>query len=815
MGSADASATVRRRTPSSHGGHGIATIATLVVDVIGNTTGLNAGLTKAQTTVSRFGTATNAAMLGAGAAIAGFAVISVNAALDAQEANLKLQNTFQNNAKLSDSSVAAFQKQADALRELTGVDDEAIITGQALLGQFKLTGAQVQELTPLIVDLSSKMGIDLQAAAKAVGKATQGSTGILSRYGIILDEAAVETDAFAAVTEGLRGTVGGFAKQLADEQPWRVFISEIEEVAEQFGKALLPFLQKGTQLLRKLVPILETAANNMGLIVGALAGFAAVKFVPPLLLSIAAGLEAVGAAALANRVLSIGAAIESVGVMAATATPAALAFGAALIGGTAALAAWDPLSLVDDQEALNKRFEEGTLHLGKFTSQTVLGKGPLDALGQATNQSGQAVSEMQAKAGLAAEGILNLGGATAETVNDLKKGGDAADRMGHRLRELRNTTMQSVEDQLGALDGLRNKWELTTHAAIADMRSMVKMAQEMARDFKRLDEEAIPRKFQEWLIQQGPAAVHAFVNGTAQQKDRWVSLWKEFEGATTRAVANARNAAVVGGRQIGSALVVGLRNTIQQYTGTVSAQAAFMVRDAIAAARAAAGAKSPSKEMIALGVDIVQGLIDGIRSRQSDLNHELADIERRLDSITSKASELRSAISGGFGQFLDLSGAAESGDIAGLIKEQLRGARQFTDVMEALRRRGASAALIGQIAGLGENAVPVGQQLLQAGPGAIQQANRQYAAILKLQQETSNQLTQAFFGDRIEAVREEFHKTQDILRTVERRLDRALERLEKVREGDIVIKINETELARASRDALNRQADRNAGTRLR
>jgi hypothetical protein len=754
-------------------------------------------------------------MLGAGAAIAGFAIISVNAALDAQEANLKLQNTFENNAKLSDSSVAAFQKQADALRELTGVDDEAIITGQALLGQFKLTGAQVQELTPLIVDLSSKMGIDLQAAAKAVGKATQGSTGILSRYGIILDEAAVETDAFAAVTEGLSGTVGGFAEQLGQQQPWRIFISEIEEVAEQFGKALLPFLKSGTQLLRNLIPILETAANNMGLIVGALAGFAAVKFVPPLLLSIATGLEAVGAAALANRLLNIGVAVESIGAVAATATPAALAFAAALTGGTAALAAWDPLGLVGDQEALNKRLEEGTLHLGKFTSQTILGKGPLDALGQATNQSGQAISEMQAKAGLAEQGILNLGGATAETVNDLTKGGDAADRLGHRLRELRNTTIQSVQDQLGSLDGLRNKWDLTTHAAIEDMRSMAKMAQEMARDFKRLDEEAIPRKFQEWLIQQGPAAVHAFVNGTAQQKDRWLSLWKEFEGATIRAVANARNAAAAGGRQIGTSLVAGLRNTIQQYTGTVSAQAAFMVRDAISAARAAAGAKSPSKEMIALGVDLVQGLIEGIRSKQSDLNHEITDIERRLDSLRSKASALRSAISGGFGQFLDLGGAAESGDLAGLIREQLQGARQFTDVMEALRRRGASAALIGQIAGLGENAVPVGQQLLQAGPGAVQQANKQYAAILKLQQETSNQLTQAFFGDRIEAVREEFHKTQDILRTVERRLDRALERLEKVREGDIVIKINDTELARASRDALNRQADRNAGTRLR
>ena len=55
---------------------------------------------------------------------------SVEAAIEANDAQLKLQNTFANNPKLSDSSAEAFTRQADALRDLTGVDDEAIITSR-------------------------------------------------------------------------------------------------------------------------------------------------------------------------------------------------------------------------------------------------------------------------------------------------------------------------------------------------------------------------------------------------------------------------------------------------------------------------------------------------------------------------------------------------------------------------------------------------------------------------------------------------------------------------------------------------------------
>jgi len=211
---------------------------------------------------SKFSSIASSALLGVGVAAVAGAAVSVKAAIEANEAHLKLQNTFENNARLSDSSVAAFERQANALRDLTGVDDEAIITGQALLGSFKLTGEQVQELTPRVVDLAAKYDIDLQAAFKAVGKATQGSAGILSRYGIILDENALKADAFGTTLEGL-GVAAGFAEDRAKLEPWRVLGAQWEEIAERIGNALLPALQGLSEILIRLVPLIEGVGDAL------------------------------------------------------------------------------------------------------------------------------------------------------------------------------------------------------------------------------------------------------------------------------------------------------------------------------------------------------------------------------------------------------------------------------------------------------------------------------------------------------------------------------------------------------------------------
>jgi len=156
--------------------------------------------------------ATGVAMIGAGALIVGAMVETAKASEEANVQHLKLDNTLKNSPQLANANKQAFLDQATAMQKLVVVDDEAIISTQAMLGQFGLTQSQIIEMTPLVVDLSRKMGIDLDSAVKMVGKSVDGSSGALKKAGITVDETAFKTDHYGATMTALSQKVGGFAE---------------------------------------------------------------------------------------------------------------------------------------------------------------------------------------------------------------------------------------------------------------------------------------------------------------------------------------------------------------------------------------------------------------------------------------------------------------------------------------------------------------------------------------------------------------------------------------------------------------------------
>ena len=119
-----------------------------------------------------------------------------------------------------------------------------------------LTRAQVLALTPRIVDLSVKMGIDMTTAAKAVGKSVNGTTTGLQRMGIVVDKTKASTDAYGATLDAL-GVVQGFAQKQADAEPWKKMMSAIEELEEAVGKALLPTIRTLADTMNQAIPVIE------------------------------------------------------------------------------------------------------------------------------------------------------------------------------------------------------------------------------------------------------------------------------------------------------------------------------------------------------------------------------------------------------------------------------------------------------------------------------------------------------------------------------------------------------------------------------
>lgn len=227
--------------------------AVLRVDILADARGVGRGLNDAEGRFSKFGSAAGKAgkaagigLAAAGAAAVGFAASSVRAFVEAEQASARLDDALARFPATNDKSRASFDKLNSTLALKTKFDDDATASGQAVLAQFGLTGAKIQELTPLLQDYAAKTGKDLPDAAQDLGKALNGKGKALQAVGIQFKDAGSKSANFEQLTKGLRTQVGGFAEKEGKTAAGQVAIlkNRFGEVQETVGGALLPVLNK-------------------------------------------------------------------------------------------------------------------------------------------------------------------------------------------------------------------------------------------------------------------------------------------------------------------------------------------------------------------------------------------------------------------------------------------------------------------------------------------------------------------------------------------------------------------------------------------
>ena len=156
--------------------------------------------------------------IGTKAAIGGTVVLGglfklAQASDEAEQQQLKLENSIKNSDQAFSNGGKSLTDLATSLQKVTAADGDAIVGAESLLVQMGLTEDQVKQITPLVVDLSRKLGIDLDAAAKMVGKSIGGTAGDLKKAGIDIDATKLKADGFGTTMEALAGSVGGFARK--------------------------------------------------------------------------------------------------------------------------------------------------------------------------------------------------------------------------------------------------------------------------------------------------------------------------------------------------------------------------------------------------------------------------------------------------------------------------------------------------------------------------------------------------------------------------------------------------------------------------
>lgn len=166
-------------------------------------------------------------------------------------------------------SIGQFKTYAAEMQKLTIYGDEQILNQMAYAKNLGVTTGKLQEATTAAVGLAARYRLDLASAMMLVGRASQGQTQMLTRYGIVLDENLTDGQKFNEVLK-----IGVKSFRLAEEEArdaagsfgqWK---NEVGDFAEIIGGPLADALAKNareqTEFMRKNKSRFERWTSDMG-----------------------------------------------------------------------------------------------------------------------------------------------------------------------------------------------------------------------------------------------------------------------------------------------------------------------------------------------------------------------------------------------------------------------------------------------------------------------------------------------------------------------------------------------------------------------
>jgi hypothetical protein len=133
------------------------------------------------------------------AALIGSAAMTVRSFMKQQDAVEELASAFRNNGEDAAALVPKYQRLAAALQQQTKYGDEALLTQMAYLRNLGVAESKLESATKAAIGLAHAYKLDLQTAMMLVGRASQGQTQMLTRYGIVLDDSLNDQEKFNAI----------------------------------------------------------------------------------------------------------------------------------------------------------------------------------------------------------------------------------------------------------------------------------------------------------------------------------------------------------------------------------------------------------------------------------------------------------------------------------------------------------------------------------------------------------------------------------------------------------------------------------------
>jgi hypothetical protein len=200
--------------------------------------------------ISEFGKKAAAAFAVAAAAAVAYgtklAIDGVKAAIEDEQAQLRLANALRQATGATDAQIKATEDMILKTSLATGVADDKLRPAMQRLAVSTKSTEEAQKLLTLALDISAASGKDLETVANALGRAQDGNVTSLGKLGLGLSKTELATLSFTEVQAKLAELYGGAAATNAETFQGKIDRLKVgfDEAKESLGVALLPAVEQ-------------------------------------------------------------------------------------------------------------------------------------------------------------------------------------------------------------------------------------------------------------------------------------------------------------------------------------------------------------------------------------------------------------------------------------------------------------------------------------------------------------------------------------------------------------------------------------------
>lgn len=184
---------------------------------------------------------------------------TISAAMQQEKAEIELAAALGETDLVTRKSVETYKAFASEMQRQTVYADDLIISQMAYAKNLGVTEDKLKEATKAAIGLAAGYKIELASAMMLVGRASQGQTQMLTRYGIVIDQNLSAQEKYYKVLE--IGTGKFYLAQAAAKttagtfEQWKNAVNDLQEA---LGEGLLPTLTElvraGTKLTQAYIP---------------------------------------------------------------------------------------------------------------------------------------------------------------------------------------------------------------------------------------------------------------------------------------------------------------------------------------------------------------------------------------------------------------------------------------------------------------------------------------------------------------------------------------------------------------------------------